>query len=66
MWNNANQLSLSQEMVTDYAYAIEHNRRLIGYIDHNWYIDLPIEDIRSHWKLWELAKQMLFQLLGSN
>ena len=49
-------------MVIDYPYAIEHKIRVIGYDDCKWYIDPPIEDIRSHWKLWVLAKQLLFRL----
>ena len=49
-------------MVTVYPYVIEHDIRLIGYIDCKCYIDRPIEDIKSHWKLWVLGKQPLFKL----
>ena len=27
-----------------------------------WYINVPIEDVKSHWKLWVYAKQPLFRL----
>ena len=31
-------LSHSEEMVIDYPYAMEHNIRVIGYVDCEWYI----------------------------
>ena len=55
-----NQSSKLGEMVTDYPYAIEHKIRVIGYAERKWHIDPPTEDIRSHWKLWVLAKQPFF------
>ena len=49
-------------MVTDYPYLIEHKIRVIGYTDRKWYIDSPIEDLKSHRKFWVLAKKPLFKL----
>ena len=49
-------------MVIDYPYVMEHKIMVIGYGDHKWYIDPPIEDIRSYKKLWVLGKQPLFRL----
>ena len=56
------QLSQSGKMVIDYSYAIEHKIRVIRYVDRKWYIDPPIEDIMTHWKLWVLAKNLVFIL----
>ena len=60
--DETNQLSQSGEMVIDYPYAIEHKIRIIGYADRKWYIDPMIEEIRTHWKLWVLAKRPVFRL----
>ena len=32
------------------------------YADSKWYINPQIEDIRTHWKLWVLAKKPVFRL----
>ena len=42
---------------------MDQKRRVIGYDDRKWYIDPPIEDIKSwwHWKFWVLGKQPLFK-----
>ena len=60
--DETNQLSQSGEMVINYPYAIENKIRIIGYTDCKWYIDPMIEEIRTHWKLWVLAKRPLFIL----
>ena len=60
--DNTSQLSQSLGAVINYPYIMEHKIRVISYVDHKWYIDPPIEDIRSHWKLWVLAKQPLVKL----
>ena len=60
--DEANQLTQSGEMRIDYPYAMEHKIRVIGYADRKWYIDPMIEEIKTHWKLWVLAKKPVFRL----
>ena len=66
--DEANELTQSEEMRIDksqdktYPYAMEHKIRVIRYVHCTWYIGPMIEEIKTDWRLWVLAKKRVFIL----